>query len=105
MNANTATSIMTKNLDDLALAEAVHASLVFGSIVVAVLLAFGIKTYVHWRRHPKTSQSLEPAAEEDGAKQPAQSPRQRPAPRIEMLPALGDLRGSGRMKRGLEDPG
>ncbi|WP_146112418.1 MULTISPECIES: hypothetical protein [unclassified Arthrobacter] len=105
MNANTAASIMTKNVDDLALAEVVHASLVLGSIVVAVLLAFGIKTYVHWRRHPKTSQSFEPSAEEDGAKQPAQSSRQRPAPRIEILPTLGDLRGSGRMKRGLEDSG
>ncbi|MGJ3402442.1 hypothetical protein [Glutamicibacter sp. Je.9.36] len=103
MNAITAASIMSKEVDDLALDEVVQASLVFGAILMAVLLAFGLKTYVHWRRHANGTPADQRPAERDEAPSPASGTRQLPAPRIEVLSALGDLRRTGALNRGLED--
>ena len=99
MNANSAASIMTKDVDDLALGEVVQVSAVVGLVVMAVLLAFGIKTYAHWRRLQWQDESAtkDSSAETDRHSTPVR------APRIEVRSVLGDLRSSGTMRHSFED--
>ncbi|GGJ50726.1 hypothetical protein [Glutamicibacter ardleyensis] len=98
MIANTAASMLTKDIDDLALGEAVQASLILGLIVLAVLLAFGIKTYLHWRRQPEVKERAESAAATPPKVQSGEL-----APRIDVLSVLGDLRRPGAMKHSFEE--
>lgn len=51
MKLNVAANLLTKDVKDLALGELVHISVVIGIIVLAVVLSFGVKTYLHWRAH------------------------------------------------------
>lgn len=97
MIANTAASMLTKDIDDLALGEAVQASLILGLIVLAVLLAFGIKTYLHWRRQPEVKERAESSAPTSKVQSGEL------APRIDVLSVLGDLRRPGAMKHSFEE--
>ena len=102
MIANTAASMLTQDVDELSLGEVVQASVVLGLVVMAVLLAFGIKTYVHWRRQLRNEKRTGYAspAHFDRLGEPAKQGR---APRIDVLSALGDLRRPGTLNRGFED--
>ncbi|WP_413455193.1 hypothetical protein ACLQ8T_15455 [Glutamicibacter sp. FR1] len=102
MDTITVASVLTQEVEDLSLGEVVQASVVLGFSVLAVLLAFGIKTYVHWRRRLKNTKRIgvSPPA---GFTCPGSEGNQHRAPRLDVLSALGDLRRPETLKRSFED--
>ncbi|KSU66052.1 hypothetical protein [Arthrobacter sp. NIO-1057] len=53
MDTNSAPSLLTKELSDLSLNDVLLVSLVIAGIVLAVVLSFGVKTYLHLRKTAK----------------------------------------------------
>lgn len=102
MEAITAASVLTQEVEDLSLGEVVQASVVFGLVVLAVLLAFGIKTYVHWRRQLKRAERID-SASPAGVSCPGSKTNQHRAPRVDVLSTLGDLRRPETLKHSFED--
>ncbi|MDV2978519.1 MULTISPECIES: hypothetical protein [Glutamicibacter] len=102
MDTITVASVLTQEVEDLSLGEVVQASVVLGLVVLAVLLAFGIKTYVHWRRQLKNAKRIG-VAPPAGFTCPGSKGHQHRAPRLDVLSTLGDLRRPETLKRSFED--
>ncbi len=78
MNLISAASIFTKDVSKLGIGEVVQVSVVIIAIVLAVVLIFGIKTYVHWRR--RTVSTNTHARTEELAQEPGDGDGKAPAP-------------------------
>ncbi|PJJ45243.1 hypothetical protein ATK23_2506 [Glutamicibacter mysorens] len=102
MEAITAASVLTQEVKDLSLGEVVQASAALGLVVLAVLVAFGIKTYVHWRRQLKNAKRIE-SSSPAGLSRPEDQANPHRAPRVDLLSTLGDLRRPETLERGFED--
>lgn len=64
MKLNSAASVFTKDISMLGMGELIQVSLAIAAIIAAVVLIFGVKTYLHWRKHPARPEGDCPAVEE-----------------------------------------
>ncbi|UYQ77373.1 hypothetical protein OF385_15375 [Glutamicibacter sp. JL.03c] len=88
MDTSSAPSLLTKEINDLSQGEMWLISLVLAGVLFAVLLGFGIKTYLHQRKSaPANAEAEETAAAVPPSSQPVHpgavrgaSTRQRPSP-------------------------
>lgn len=55
VDTNSAPSLLTKELSDLSLDEVLFTSLIFVAVLLAVLISFGIKTYLHQRKTARST--------------------------------------------------
>ncbi len=54
-DANSAPSLLTKEISDFTPNDVLLVSVVFGAILLSILIGFGIKTYLHLRHSQKSS--------------------------------------------------
>jgi len=105
MDANSAPSLVTKEISDLSLGEVLSTSLICVVILLAVLISFGIKTYLHLR---KTRGAKVEKAGVEAAAQPsttaAEPDPDHGAPTREVHSMLGGIRKS-EPAMGKFDPG
>lgn len=103
MNLISAASIFTKDVSKLGIGEVVQVSVVIMAIVLAVVLIFGIKTYVHWRR--RTVSTNTHARREELAPDPVDGDEKAPAPvssRSEARTTFGQMRGTAAVRHFLD---